>query len=288
MKKFLSVMLTFTMVFTFAACGNGSSESSRSASTQAGEQSSSTAPDEEASSEPQSSSASEENPATSGSTDPVESSAPDENAEPVESSESDENSAPVESSAPAEGSESDESSAPTESALPAGEESQPETETGSASLVVYFSWSGNTESVANEIQAQTGADIFEIVPAEPYTDDYNTLLDIAQEEQAEGARPAIADTVENFDQYDVVYFGYPNWWGDMPMILYTFLDEYDFSGKTIAPFVTSGGSGFSGTIGTIESMEPDAVITEGLSVGSSLAADPGSAVAEWLSGIGMP
>lgn len=153
MKKFLSVMLTLTMVFTFAACGNSGSESSRSASSQAGEQSSSTAPDEEASAEPQSSSASEENPATSESTDPVES---------------------------------------------------------SASLVVYFSWSGNTESVANEIQAQTGADIFEIVPAEPYTDDYNTLLDIAQEEQAEGARPAIADTVENFDQYDVVYFGYPN------------------------------------------------------------------------------
>lgn len=269
MKKFLSVMLTFTMVFTFAACGNGGSESSRSASSQAGEQSSSTAPDEKASSEPQSSSASEENPATSESTDPVESSAPDENAEPVESS------------APAEGSESD------ESALPAGEESQPETETGSASLVVYFSWSGNTESVANEIQAQTGADIFKIIPAEPYTDDYNTLLDIAQEEQADGARTAIADTVENFDQYAVVYFGYPNWWGDMPMILYTFLDEYDFSGKTIAPFVTSGGSGFSGTLGTIESMEPDAAVTEGLSLGSSEAADPAAAVAEWLAEIGM-
>ena len=67
------------------------------------------------------------------------------------------------------------------------------------------------------------------------------LLDIAHEEQANGARPAIAETVENFEQYDTVYFGFPNWWGDMPMILYTFLDEYDFSGKTIAPFVTSGG-----------------------------------------------
>ena len=158
-------------------------------------------------------------------------------------------------------------------------------ETDNNILIAYFSWSGNTESVANEIQAQTGADMFEIVPAEPYTDDYDTLLDIAQDEQANDARPAIAGTVDHFEQYDVVYLGYPNWWGDMPMILYTFLDEYDFSGKTIAPFVTSGGSGFSGTIGTIERMEPNAAVTEGLSLGSSEAADPGSDVAQWLSGI---
>lgn len=158
---------------------------------------------------------------------------------------------------------------------------------GSSALVAYFSWSGNTESVAKEIQAQTGADIFRIVPAEPYTDDYDTLLDIAQEEQAADARPEIADTVEDFQQYDVVYLGYPNWWGDMPMILYTFLDEYDFSGKTIAPFVTSGGSGFSGTIGTIESMEPNAAVTEGLSLGSSEAAEPADAVSSWLAANGI-
>ena len=250
MKKFLSVMLTLTMVFTFAACGNGGSESSRSASSQAGEQSSSTAPDEEASSGPQSSSASEENPATSESTDPVESSAPDENAEPVESS------------TPAEGSESDESSAPTESALPAGEESQPETEAGSASLVVYFSWSGNTESVANEIQAQTGADIFEIVPAEPYTDDYNTLLDIAQEEQADGARPAIADTVENFDQYDVVYFGYPNWWYGVPMALLSFLENNDLSGKQIYLFYSHGTGGLADSVSMITEALPGTEISD--------------------------
>ncbi len=191
------------------------------------------------------------------------------------------------SAVPEENTPSSESTVPAESASQVEESSQPETETGSASLVVYFSWSGNTESVANEIQAQTGADIFEIIPAEPYTDDYNTLLDIAQNEQANDARPAIAQSVENFDRYETVYFGFPNWWGDMPMILYTFLDEYDFSGKTIAPFVTSGGSGFSGTIGTIESMEPDAAVTEGLSLRSSEAADPASAVTEWLAGIGL-
>ena len=113
------------------------------------------------------------------------------------------------------------------------------------------------------------------------------MLDIAQEEQADNARPAIAEAIENFAQYDVVYLGFPNWWGDMPMILYTFLEEYDFSGKTIAPFVTSGGSGFSNTLSTIASMEPNATVTEGLSLGSSTAADSGSDVTQWLSGIGL-
>lgn len=171
-----------------------------------------------------------------------------------------------------------------ESSTPAEtEQDAPASEPNGKALVVYFSWSGNTEAVANEIAEQTGADLFEITPAEPYTDDYDALLDIAQEEQESDARPAIAETVENFEQYDIVYFGFPNWWGDMPMILYSFLDEYDFSGKTIAPFVTSGGSGFSDTISTIESLEPDAEVVGGLSLGSSDAADSSDDVSEWLS-----
>ena len=153
-------------------------------------------------------------------------------------------------------------------------------------LIAYFSWSGNTETVAQEIQAQTGADLFEIVPAEPYTDDYNELLDIAQEEQSSDARPAISETVD-LSSYDTVYLGFPNWWGDMPMILYTFLDEYDLSGKTIAPFNTSGGSGFSGSLDTIAEMEPEAEITEGLSLGDEEAEDCADDVAEWLVNIGM-
>ena len=153
-------------------------------------------------------------------------------------------------------------------------------------LIAYFSWSGNTEAVAQEIQAQTGADLFEIVPAEPYTDDYNELLDIAQEEQSSDARPAIAESVD-LSGYDTVYLGFPNWWGDMPMILYTFLDEYDLSGKTIAPFNTSGGSGFSGSLDTIAEMETDAEITEGLSLGSSEAEDCADTVSGWLNSIGL-
>lgn len=153
-------------------------------------------------------------------------------------------------------------------------------------LIAYFSWSGNTEAVAQEIRAQTGADMFEIVPAEPYTDDYNELLDIAQEEQSSGARPAIAETVD-LSGYDTIYLGFPNWWGDMPMILYTFLDEYDLSGKTVVPFNTSGGSGFSGSLDTIADMEPEAEITEGLSLGDGEAEDCADDVAEWLNNIGM-
>lgn len=91
----------------------------------------------------------------------------------------------------------------------AGEETDAAAGEGGA-LVAYFSWSGNTEAVAQEIQAQTGADLFEIVPAEPYTDDYNELLDIAQEEQSSDARPAIAETVD-LSGYDTVYLGFPNW-----------------------------------------------------------------------------
>lgn len=92
-------------------------------------------------------------------------------------------------------------------------ETEPEmstdTQTTGNSLVVYFSWSGNTRTVAENIQKQTGADIFEITPEEPYTDDYNELLDIAQAEQRESARPAISGTIDNFDNYDVIYLGFP-------------------------------------------------------------------------------
>lgn len=162
-----------------------------------------------------------------------------------------------------------------------------QTDNENKALIVYFSWSGNTQSAANEIKEQTGADIFEIEAQTAYTDDYNRLLDIAKNEQDSNARPAIAKAVDNFEQYDVIYLGYPNWWGDMPMILYTFLDEYDFTGKTIAPFVTSGGSGFSNTINTIEKLEPNATVTKGLALASSEAANCSSDVSQWLLSIGL-
>ena len=125
------------------------------------------------------------------------------------------------------------------------------------------------------------------MPAEPYVDDYNELLDIATEEKQSKARPAIADTIENFEQYDVVYVGYPNWWSDMPMILYTLFDSYDFSGKTIAPFCTSGGSGLSDTVNSIKELEPEAEVLDGLHIGDSASTEPDSAVEEWLESLGL-
>lgn len=161
------------------------------------------------------------------------------------------------------------------------------TETGSKSLVVYFSWSGNTENVAKSIQSQTDSDIFEIVPATPYSDDYDTVVDLAQEEQRNNARPAISGSIENIEQYDVVYVGFPNWWGDMPMILYTFFDTYDLSDKTVALFCTSGGSGLSNTVNEVKELEPNATVTEGLHIGSGSSSNPDNAVSKWLNDIGL-
>ena len=171
-----------------------------------------------------------------------------------------------------------------------GTSTVPESEpsgTGAKSLVVYFSRSGNTENVAESIQSQTESNVFAIVPAAPYSDDYDTVLDAAQAEQSENARPAIAEDIKNIEDYDVIYVGYPIWWGDMPMILYTFFDSYDLSGKTIAPFCTSGGSGLSGTADAIAALEPNAEVTDGLHIGSGDASEPDQAVSEWLSAIGL-
>lgn len=137
-----------------------------------------------------------------------------------------------------------------------------ESEAGSNILVAYFSLAGeqynvgvieegNTSIIAHMIAEQTGADLFEIEAVTPYPDTHSELLEISQQEMAENARPEIAGTVENMDEYDTVFIGYPNWWGDMPMIVYNFLESYDLSNKTIIPFCTHGGSGLSDTERTI-------------------------------------
>ncbi len=110
---------------------------------------------------------------------------------------------------------------------------------------------GNTKIVADMIAEQTGADRFDITPVISYPETIDELLDISQQEKSGNVRPEIAENVDNMENYDVVFIGYPNWWGDMPMIVYSFLEYYDFSGKTIVPFCTHGGSGFSSTENTI-------------------------------------
>ena len=156
-------------------------------------------------------------------------------------------------------------SAPAESASEGDSETANSTNVqtgGSHMLVAYFSLAGeqygvgvieegNTSIIAHMIAEQAGADLFEIEPETPYPTTYQGLLEVSQQEMRDNARPEIADTVDNMDDYDTIFIGYPNWWGDMPMIVYNFLESYDLSGKTIVPFCTHGGSGLSNTESTI-------------------------------------
>ena len=146
---------------------------------------------------------------------------------------------------------------------------------------------GNTQYMAYVIQENTGADIFRILPKTPYPTDHNELLQVAQEEIRQKARPEIDGTIENFDSYDTVFVGYPNWNADMPYILYTFFETYDFSGKTIVPFNTHGGSGFSGTQETIAKLEPGATMLEGKSISRNSIEGAEQEIVDWLQSIGM-
>ena len=113
---------------------------------------------------------------------------------------------------------------------------------------------GNTQYVANLIQDHTKADIFRIEPVKQYnTSNHQELINDAQEEQRQNARPEIKEKINNFDDYDTIFIGYPIWWSDLPQILYTFLESYDFSGKNVYLFSTNGGSGLAGTVSTITS-----------------------------------
>lgn len=146
---------------------------------------------------------------------------------------------------------------------------------------------GNTGVVADMIAQATGADLFSIRTVEQYPDTYDATIDQGQQEQSDGARPELATHLENLDSYDTIFLGFPNWWGDMPMAVYSFLDEVDLSGKTVIPFVTSGGSGFSNIISTIQQMEPQATVQEGLSISGSSATGAQQQVESWLSELGL-
>ncbi len=171
---------------------------------------------------------------------------------------------------------------------PTGTETSAEESAGEGGmLVAYFSWSGNTEQMAQIIAEQTGGSLFEIEPAAPYTDDYDTLLDIAQQEQSDNARPELAAQVEEWDSYDVVFVGYPNWWSDAPMAVYTFLESYDWTGKTLIPFNTSASGGFGRSLSGIEESAAGAEILDGLDLTESELSDAQSRITEWLDGLGL-
>lgn len=119
---------------------------------------------------------------------------------------------------------------------------------------------GNTEYVAKVIQQTVGGDLFRIETTEQYPLDHDPLVDQAAEEQDANARPALSTHIDNLEKYDTIILGYPNWWGDMPMPVYSFLEEYDFGAKQIIPFITHGGSGASRTVDTISELQPGALM----------------------------
>lgn len=175
---------------------------------------------------------------------------------------------------------------PDSSAETSSAESNP-VETETKSLVAYFSCTGNTKAVGERIAELTGADRYEIVPAEPYTDEdlnYNNNDCRANREMNDSsARPAIGSDSIDISDYDTVYIGYPIWWGTMPRIINTFLDTYDLSNKTVMPFCTSGSSGISKSVSDIKAEEPDADIRDGLRASGS----SDSGINEWLSDNGL-
>lgn len=169
-------------------------------------------------------------------------------------------------------------------------------------LVVWFSHAGenynvgvieegNTAKMGKIIAEQMNADTFELVPVVPYPEDYDSCLDAATEEQRTDARPEYDGEIENWDQYDTIFIGYPIWWGEIPNIVYTFMEAYDFTGKTVIPFNTHEGSGQSHSQRDIEGLLTSATVLKGLAIRGSKAqndAEGTSAdVAAWLKNIGL-
>jgi flavodoxin len=145
---------------------------------------------------------------------------------------------------------------------------------------------GLVRILAEDIQNVTDGDLFSIKTSVKYPGNIGDLIEYADKEQEDNVRPELTSLIENLDDYDVIFIGYPTWWYDMPMVMYSFFEEYDFSGKTIIPFNSHNGSRFSGTIETIQELEPNAtVITDGFTVNQNGVSDAAGDVEEWLKGL---
>lgn len=245
MRKSLSFLCIFTFVLSLTACGSQSGTGN----------------------------ASEPEPSAS---QPVHSQEPEQTEGPEQSSEEN-NEEPAE--AKQEGSES----ADTETV------NEPQEADGPHVLVAYFSATGTTKALAEYAADAVGADLYEIVPEEPYTEadlDYGDSKSRSSIEQNdEAARPAISGSVEDMKDYDTIILGYPIWWGEAPRIVYTFMESYDFSGKTIVPFCTSGGSGIGASAKNLHSLAAsDTTWLDGERFGSSSSRDD---MVSWINGLGL-
>ena len=162
-----------------------------------------------------------------------------------------------------------------------------DTKNGKKILIAYYSWSGNTKALAEEIHKQVGGDLYPIVPSTPYSETYAVTVAKAKQEQLSNARPAIKTMIPNVDQYDMVLLGYPNWWGSYPMMIATFAEKYNLDGKKIAPFFTHGGGGEQRCASDLRRLLPKADIQESLWLSGNSARSAQGEVSTWLKKLGM-
>lgn len=158
---------------------------------------------------------------------------------------------------------------------------------GASRIIANEKLQGNTQYIASIIQEATGGDLFEIKTVQAYPGSHKALIDAAKAENDTNDRPKLATHITNLKDYDIIFVGFPNWWYDMPMPIYTFFDEYDFAGKTVVPFCTHGGSRFSQAIETIRSLEKNAVVLDGYAISRDQVGESKSNVLNWLKKIGI-
>ncbi len=144
---------------------------------------------------------------------------------------------------------------------------------------------GNTEKAANMLASLTGGDLFKIEQEKPYSANYQTCIAEAKADLQAHARPAVLHLPENLDEYDQIYLGYPNYWGTMPMAVYTFLEHYDLTGKTIHPFCTHEGSGLANTAEDIRRAAKGAIVTKGLAIHGSSVDSAEESLKKWVASL---
>ena len=154
-------------------------------------------------------------------------------------------------------------------------------------LIVYFTWGGNSRTLAGYARDITGGDIFEIVPTQPYPSQYRATTEQAREEQNNNYLPEIKNQINNLSSYDTIILVYPNWWGTIPQIVKRFLQDNDFSGKTIAPICTHEGSRMGRSLTDIRVLCPNSTITEGLDVRGGSVGGARNTVRDWINKIGI-
>lgn len=152
------------------------------------------------------------------------------------------------------------------------------------SVIVLWSWSGNTLKMAERVSELSGAEIYRIEAANPYPEGYDATADRAKQEQDDGVCPAIANPIENWEDYDTVFMGYPIWWYELPMIVQGFVNDHDWSGKTVIPFNSHLGSGDGGTYDDLRKMT-GATVLDGIAIRGGDVASSLDRIDEWYASL---